>query len=237
MVFFTPLPFTACSVHSFWCETAYLITNSGGTAGFFIVLIFTSVCYASSAMNRKEKIKVFFKSVLSLLIFFGALAFVNERYTKPLLKSQRPSHVYMLNQTGLSSTIDSLYQLDKQARKDFFQVLVNTHPLEFKQIDPEITAHWVDEAGFSFPSGHTFNAFLFAMILSYAILFNKSYPHLRKLFFIPFIWAFFIGISRVAIGAHSPLDVSAGAALGISIGWLFLYIEKTRHWLTRKEII
>jgi len=234
MVFFAPLAFTACAPNSYWCKSAYAITTSGGTVGFFIILLVTSLFYASSAISKKEKVQVFFKSFISLFIFFGALAFINERYTKPILKSQRPSHVYMLNQTGLSNTIDSLYQLDKNARKDFFQTLVNTHPLEFKQIDPEITAHWIDEAGFSFPSGHTFNAFLFSMILAYAILYNRLYPKLRILFFIPFIWALLIGVSRVAIGAHSAVDVSGGAAFGICIGWVFLYIEKTRHWLTRK---
>ncbi len=178
---------------------------------------------------------MFLKSVISLVIFFGVLAFINERYTKPILKSQRPSHLYMLNQTGLSSTIDSLYELDKNARKEFFEILLRTHPLEFKQIDPEIQAHWVNEAGFSFPSGHTFNAFSFAMILAYAIYFNRSFPKLSKLFFIPFAWALLVGISRVAMGAHTAFDVTAGATLGIVLGSVFLYIDRTRHWLTRKD--
>jgi phosphatidylglycerophosphatase B len=234
-VFFTNLPFTACSPGSVWCAVAYAFTSSGGPIGFFILLLITGFFYASSAISKREKLKVFFKSVLSLLIFFGVLAFINERYTKPILKSQRPSHVYMLNQTGLISTIDSLYQLDKQARKDFFENLVKAHPLEFKQIDLDVQKHWVEEAGFSFPSGHTFNAFLFAMILAYAIFYNRSYPHLRRLFFMPFVWALLVAVSRVAIGAHSALDVGMGAALGIGIGWLFLYIERTRHWLTRKN--
>jgi len=234
-VFFTPLPFTACSPHSLWCSTAYAFTSSGGPGGFFILLLITGLCYASSADTLKEKGIVFLKSVVSLIVFFGVLAFVNERYTKPILKSQRPSHVYMLNQTGLTGAIDSLYQLDKNTRKIFFETLVKTHPLQFQQIDPEIQAHWIEEAGFSFPSGHTFNAFLFAMILAYAIYFNRSYPALRKLFLIPFVWALLVGISRVAMGAHTAYDVCAGAALGILLGALFLYIDRTRHWLTRKN--
>lgn len=229
------ISFTACAPHSFWCDTAYAFTSSGGTMGFFILVLITGLFYASSASGKKQKTLVFFKSVLSLLIFFGVLAFINEHYTKPILKSQRPSHIYMLNQTGLISVIDSLYQLDVNARHDFFEKLVQSHPSEFVKIDTEIQKHWIDESGFSFPSGHTFNAFLFAMILSYAILFNRSYPHLRWLFFLPFVWAFFVGVSRVAMGAHHALDVSVGAFLGLSIGYIFLYIEKTRHWLTRKN--
>jgi membrane-associated phospholipid phosphatase len=44
-----------------------------------------------------------------------------------------------------------------------------------------------------------------------------------------------VGISRVAVGAHSALDVTVGAALGIAIGFIFLKIDITRYWLTRKK--
>lgn len=234
LVFITPLPFTACSPDSLWCATAYAFTSSGGPTGFLVLLALTSICYASSAPGWKEKITVFFKSVVALVAVFGILAYLNEHYTKPIMKSQRPSHLYMLDQTGLSRQIDSLYQLDKKARQEFFSKLIQEHPSEFKQIDPEVQAHWIEEAGFSFPSGHTFNAFLFAMILSYPILFNRSHPWIRKYWFIPFIWALLVGISRVAMGAHTAFDVTAGATIGILLGLLFLYTDHTRHWLTRK---
>jgi phosphatidylglycerophosphatase B len=170
-----------------------------------------------------------------LVVFFGLLAYLNEHFTKHILKAPRPSHRYMLNQIGLSQKIDSLYQLDKSQRYDFFARLIKNNPLQFRQIDLEIQQHWIDEAGFSFPSGHTFNAFLFAMIISYAIYHNKSRPGWRRLFLVPFMWAVTVGVSRVAIGAHSALDVSAGATLGILIGAIFLYVDITRHWLTRKH--
>ncbi len=173
--------------------------------------------------------------MFALIAIFGILAYVNEHYTKPILKSQRPSHVYMLKQTGLGKTIDSLYQLDKTSRQAFFSKLLQQHPSEFKEIDTDIQAHWIEEAGFSFPSGHTFNAFLYAVILAYPLLYNRSYPWARKLYFVPFIWALFVGISRVAMGAHTAFDVSAGAAMGIFIGFIFLYSDRTRHWLTRKN--
>ena len=230
-----PIAFTACSPNSWWCALAYGLTNSGGPVGFLALLFLTGLGYASTAPGVKEKLGVFLKSIFSLLIFFGLLAFVNEHYTKHLLKAQRPSHVYMLHQTGLSNAIDSLYQLDKPQRQQFFARLIKNNPMKFEAIDRGIQNHWVEEAGFSFPSGHTFNAFLFAMILAYAIYFNRSKPRWRNLFFIPFIWALAVGISRVAMGAHTAFDVTAGAGLGILTAWLFLYIDRTRHWLTRKH--
>jgi phosphatidylglycerophosphatase B len=235
VVWLVPIAFTACSPNSWSCSIAFNLTRSGGPLGFLILLLITGWCYANTASTPKEKVLVFFKSIIALALFFGVLAFVNERYTKHILKSQRPSHVYMLSQTGLAKTIDSLYQLDKAERQEFFASLIKNNPIKFKQIDPEIQEHWIEESGFSFPSGHTFNAFLFAMVLAYAIYFNRGRPALRKLFFLPFVWAVAVGVSRVALGAHTKLDVTAGAALGILTGYLFLYIDLTRHWLTRKK--
>ena len=235
VVYFIPVAFTACSPNSWWCLIAYWFSNSGGPIGFLALLLITGLFYASTAQSIKEKAIVFFKAVFALVLFFAALAFLNENYTKHILKAQRPSHLYMLNQAGLNRSIDSLYQLEKENRKQYFSQLIKNNPLKFKQIDPDIQHHWIDEAGFSFPSGHTFNAFLFAMILAYAIRYNRGRPALRRLYVVPFLWAVSVGISRVAMGVHSALDVSVGAALGISIGFLFLYLDLTRFWLTRKN--
>ncbi len=199
------------------------------------MLVITGLFYASTQPTVRQKIFTFFKATLSLSLFFILLALLNERYTKHFLKLQRPSHRYMLSQTGRMGEIDSLYLLDKDSRKIYFEKLTTINAKDFQQIDQTIIAHWVEEAGYSFPSGHTFNAFLFAMILSYAIWFNRSRPDLRWLFFLPFLWALFVGISRVAVGAHSALDVSAGACLGIIVGAIFLWIDITRYWLTWKK--
>jgi phosphatidylglycerophosphatase B len=95
--------------------------------------------------------------------------------------------------------------------------------------------HWIKEGGYSFPSGHTFNAFLLAMIFAFGIKYNSHSPKLQKLFFLPFLWAIGIGISRVALGAHSLVDVSVGALMGVLIGTLLLYIDFTRHLITHKK--
>lgn len=230
----TPLPFTASAPGSLWSDLAFALTYSGGKKGFFVMLIITSIFYASSAATFKQKVLVFLKSAVAMTAIFGLLAFANERYTKPLLKLQRPSHTYMLKQTNHSNIIDSLYALNQEERQKFFEELIRSNPAQFKSIDPRVRAHWIDESGFSFPSGHSFNAFLFAMILSYAILHNRSFPNLRKLYVLPFAWAFMVAVSRVALGAHTAFDVSAGATLGILLGYIFLYFEHTRQWLTRK---
>ena len=65
---------------------------------------------------------------------------------------------------------------------------------------------------FSFPSGHTANAWLMTMLTV------DTVPMLAAPML---LWALLVGVSRVALGVHYPSDVLAGAALGGCTG-LFL---------------
>ncbi|GAA5317551.1 MAG: phosphatase PAP2 family protein [Candidatus Pelagadaptatus aseana] len=59
---------------------------------------------------------------------------------------------------------------------------------------------------FSFPSGHTAAAFVFAFMVF------QFYPAYSV---IAFVWAALIGLSRVLLGVHYPGDILAGMVLGV----------------------
>jgi len=66
---------------------------------------------------------------------------------------------------------------------------------------------------FSFPSGHSTAAFLFAALVV------TSFPLWSSAVY---LWAVLVAVSRVALGVHYPSDVIAGALLGTGIGAAFI---------------
>lgn len=69
---------------------------------------------------------------------------------------------------------------------------------------------------FSFPSGHTAGAFVYATIVSFFVV-----PLAPIAFFI----AICIGLSRVLLGVHYPTDIVAGAFLGFFSAFLVLFLN------------
>jgi len=65
----------------------------------------------------------------------------------------------------------------------------------------------------SFPSGHTATAFVAA-----GLLWMHRFP--RGLCSVALVLAIGVGLSRIVVGAHWPMDVLAGAALGWGAAWL-----------------
>jgi len=80
------------------------------------------------------------------------------------------------------------------------------------------------ERNYSFPSGHTSNAFVTATSLS--LQFKKWYVVVPA-----HLWAFTVAYSRLHMGVHYPSDVLAGAVLG-SASALATY--KVNQWIHRK---
>lgn len=73
----------------------------------------------------------------------------------------------------------------------------------------------------SFPSGHTLTAFAFAAIIGF------QFPRKERLYILIGI-AGLIGLSRIMVGVHWPVDLMAGAVGGWLCGWLAVVIS--RHW-------
>ncbi len=78
----------------------------------------------------------------------------------------------------------------------------------------------------SFPSGHSQTAFGAAVYLCF--LYPLGTPIFLAL-------ATGVGLSRIALGVHFPLDVLAGAATGAAFSWVgYLFFERRRRSATAR---
>lgn len=74
----------------------------------------------------------------------------------------------------------------------------------------------------SFPSGHTATAFSFFLLLS---LITKN----KRISFIFFLFAFFVGLSRIYLLQHFLVDVWAGSFIGVVITFIFYFIFESNE--------
>ena len=68
------------------------------------------------------------------------------------------------------------------------------------------------ESGMSFPSGHVI------LVSAVAAVISTDVP--TALITVPFIVALLVAAGRVYVGAHNPLDVTAGLGAGLLVGGL-----------------
>lgn len=225
--------FTACSPDSLWCTFCYWATQSAGRIGTIYVILAACLYFAWSQRSARGKALVFIRSLLALIVILSSFAYLNEHLIKTTVKITRPSHSFMVRNTKFNSKLDSIYSLTDNDKRVFFRQLISSDTTTFKAIDQRILDHWVEEMGYSFPSGHSFNAFLLAGIFAFGI-FQYTPTRLRWLCVIPLIWASLVAVSRVAVGAHSALDVSVGSAMGLVLAYSLMSFRFTRELIIPK---
>jgi undecaprenyl-diphosphatase len=79
------------------------------------------------------------------------------------------------------------------------------------EYEPHCWADLLPPDQFSFPSGHTINAFAFAVAMS------RFYPELAPVLL---FCAVSVGASRIVLGMHFLSDVLAGACIGAFLGYV-----------------
>ncbi len=201
------------------------VSASGGKIGSSVLVLIACVIVTKPEFG----IYGWGKSLLVLLTFSAALfiglAQFNEFFIKEKLQVERPD-IQMLAYENHFAATDIYTAGNKEERASKLTSLVAKKDegepiLNQKAIQPRVWKHWLQETGYSFPSGHSVNAFLFATVFSYLLLLR--YRKLSGIFFIGmYCWAVLVVYSRLYLKVHTSYDVSFGALWGTLLGFLLI---------------
>lgn len=229
----TPLSFCGYRPDQSSSRFFLFLSDSGAHWGILGVMLLMAILVASRHSGTGARIRKAVLFLLRLSAVLAVLALINEFVTKPFFAVHRP-YVLKLEEEKLLSA-DTYYALARSERADFMRKTLDEKKDSklVQSLDPKVRKHWIAMTGFSFPSGHSQNAFLFALILSFLI--QHLVPNGKRLVWIPFLWAIGICLSRVALGAHSPLDVTVGALTGGLFGGLILLSGWLKKALPEKQ--
>lgn len=218
--FFTPVAFSSYTNTDAAAPFMYWISESGGVYGTTILLIIIALPLALPAKGTMKRLLRFVLITLFLGGVLGSLAYINEHFVKPAAAAPRPSHEY-LEKKGVIASLPQFYSHNQAERAKILEKEAETKRDKVEHVYPAILRHWIFESGFSFPSGHSQNAFLLATLVAF-LLFYHAKGSIRYAFLIPLLWAVLVCISRVAIGIHTKYDVAAGSFIGLLIASIII---------------
>jgi phosphatidylglycerophosphatase B len=170
---------------------------------------------------------------VAMLVVIPGHALVNEKLTKPAFAVPRPNIVALTEAHALGLRIREpadFYAIgDKPARREF--LAKRLAKLDEPALSQRVREHWLDETGYSFPSGHSTAAMTLASLLvaiGFAWLGGWRQRITNTL--VP-IWAVCVVYSRPLLEVHTAIDVSSGTLVGFALGLAaFIFVR----WATDK---
>jgi phosphatidylglycerophosphatase B len=196
----------------------YWITQSGGKFGMpFVGVTMLMLLITRHGISTERRVVECVVVVIVLAVCAGGGAMLNEHGLKTVLQVPRPNVVYLAGSGRLEMSPEEFYaQGDKQARREPLREVLDAKPPPVK-LAPEIRAHWIEETGYSFPSGHAFSALFFAVFFAALGVSYLATPRLW-LVYLMFPWALAVCYSRPILRVHTPTDIAVGGLEGIVAG-------------------
>ena len=216
-------------LNNFFSEIAYWLALSGGKYGApvigIVMLFFFITRKESNNKNTWQEVTVI---VLLSSILAGGGAAINEHIIKTELKISRPNIIWLAGDNGfgpLGMQAEQFYELgNKEARRKPLMEVLKQQSMPIV-LSSSVESHWVEETGYSFPSGHAFSAMFFAsFLLGIAI----TYITTKRIwiFYALLPWALAVCYSRTILRVHTPLDVTVGGFQGMVVGLVAWFIAR-----------
>lgn len=210
--------------------SAYWIAESGGPFGLPPILaLAVALLVTRPGLSTRRRARELVTSVGLIVLLLGGVAWVNEHVIKPAFAVPRPNIEELADGGALGQSAEDFYDVgDKEARRGVLKRILHAH-FDRIALAPAIRAHWIQETGYSFPSGHATAAFTTAtLLMGLGLLALSGWRRWAMGLVLP--WAVLVCWSRPVLRVHSPLDVSVGSAQGIVLGLVGVLIAWKLLW-------
>lgn len=199
----------------------FIITETGSAPYFALI---TSLVLSIWLSMRCKLLKHHWVMIfMSVFILQGSTQIIKSAI-KTLLEEPRPYMAYIVEQ-GVE--IEPFYELSRKDRSTIIE-----EALVKDSTTPEwLQHHWEQETGYSFPSGHTIFAVMWAFIIV-GFLSREKDPKTYLAMAIMTLWAGLMMISRMRLGMHFPIDLFVSTVIAYFIALFFFYFLAKRDSLT-----
>jgi phosphatidylglycerophosphatase B len=198
---------------------ALAFSNSAQRYGMpFVVLAYLALIVTRSGLDRRSRLREGGAMVVALALFLVVGAELNEHVVKPAFASPRPDIVELAERGVLPIAPNRFYELGgKRERREYLSTVLSEARSAELRLSPAVREHWLEETGYSFPSGHSTAAMLvatFFLCVGLATLRGQ-----RTLALVPLLpWALSVCVSRPVLRVHRPMDITLGAMQGTLLG-------------------
>ena len=160
--------------------------------------------------------------MMVILLIGGCLmamgSYLNEHVIKPAIRIPRPDILFLASHPAddpiLGMTAEGFYGIaDKRARSEHLMAVLKTNHRAEIDLNDLVSAHWIRQTGYSFPSGHAFVSMMLAGFFL-ALGLDCYSRRFSWLYGLPVLWAIAVCYTRPILWLHTPVDIFAGSVLG-----------------------
>lgn len=204
-----------------WIDFAlYLITETGSAPYFAVIVsLILSIWLSMRCKCLQHHWVILFLSI----IFLQATTQIIKSGAKAIWEEPRPYMSYVVEK-GVDTT--AFYEVDRNERSVILESVLDTDT----NTPSWLQNHWQNETGYSFPSGHTIFAVIWAFIII-GFLTREKDSKTWLAMIIMTLWAGLMMVSRVRLGMHFPIDLLVSTIIAYIVALLFFYFLAKRDTL------